>query len=418
MNRTRLVLFVVSILDYCVWIYGVHPDVKLNFIERAKRHGYPFEVHQAITDDGYLIDLLRFPRGISKSENEPKNKSVLLIMHGNGGSPHNFIAMGRKKAPAYYFADRNFDVWLICGRGVHCVNNRKHQKYDWNRDPEYWNFSFHECGIYDIAASIDYVLNATKQQKLFYIGHSSAVNSIFALLSERPEYNNKLKAIANYAGSPIITEMDYPSIELVCELSNLFKGALKILDFHEVFPRTIRDTINPILRLFCIDRKFKFTCKTLVMSFSSHLSYNIDEDLYEVILGDAPPRFASKALCHLMDNVKNGYFRFYDHGPKMNKKIYGHTLPRAYNISACVVPTAFFSGATDSIVLRKEMWKTQEYLNNTVLDYEIGPSFMHVDFLFARNATFKLYEPTVKLFNDINNGKIPPRIIRKRSNLN
>lgn len=37
---------------------------------------------------------------------------------------------------------------------------------------EFWDFSWHEIGFYDIPAMINYVLETTKTDKLDYIGHS------------------------------------------------------------------------------------------------------------------------------------------------------------------------------------------------------------------------------------------------------
>lgn len=34
------------------------------------------------------------------------------------------------------------------------------------------HFSFHEIAIYDIPATIDFILMKTRQEKLYYIGHS------------------------------------------------------------------------------------------------------------------------------------------------------------------------------------------------------------------------------------------------------
>ncbi|XP_030765354.1 lipase 3-like isoform X2 [Sitophilus oryzae] len=397
------------------FINAMHPEVNLNFEQRVKRHGYPLEVHTITTEDDYMIDLLRIPRGISKSSNESKNKSVILIMHGNGGSPHNFITLGRKVAPAYYFADRGFDVWLICGRGVHCVTSKKHKKYDWNKDSEYWNFSFHEIGLYDVAAGINFVTNTTNQKKIFYIGHSAGVNEIYALMSERPEFNEKIKIVTNYAGSPILTQMDYPALETIIELAHVFRGLAKLLNLYELVSAPVAEVGNSLVKHMCADPKFKRACKAAIWCFGSHVSTLIEDNVVEIIASGAPPRFSMKALIHLMDNVKNAAFRQYDYGAKLNKKIYGQPLPKEYNISACTAPSAFFSGATDSIVLKEEMWKTQELLSNTILDYEVGPSFVHLDFIFAKNATFLLYEPTLKLFKDFDAGKIPPRILRKRN---
>lgn len=59
---------------------------------------------------------------------------------------------------------------------------------------------------------IDYILHATNQTQLFYIGHSQGSTSFFVMCSERPEYNAKIKlmhalapvAYMDHAVSPVV----------------------------------------------------------------------------------------------------------------------------------------------------------------------------------------------------------------------
>ena len=37
---------------------------------------------------------------------------------------------------------------------------------------EFWNFGWHEAGMFDLASVIDYVLALTENDSLYYIGHS------------------------------------------------------------------------------------------------------------------------------------------------------------------------------------------------------------------------------------------------------
>lgn len=49
-------------------------------------------------------------------------------------------------------------------------------------------------GIYDLPATIDYVLERTNRSQLYYIGHSMGSCMFFVMCSMRPEYNYKIRA--------------------------------------------------------------------------------------------------------------------------------------------------------------------------------------------------------------------------------
>lgn len=114
----------------------------------------------------------------------------------------------------YALADAGYDVWMGNARGN--VYSRKHVRYDPDgsqTDRErFWSFSWHEIGVIDIPAMIDYTLNTTNQTQLFYVGHSQGTTAFFVMCSERPEYNQKIKmmhalapvAYMNNAVSPIL----------------------------------------------------------------------------------------------------------------------------------------------------------------------------------------------------------------------
>ena len=54
-------------------------------------------------------------------------------------------------------------------------------------------------GRRDVPAEIDYILGTTGHRKLFYIGHSMGTTMFFVMMSERPEYNSKIRAMIAFA---------------------------------------------------------------------------------------------------------------------------------------------------------------------------------------------------------------------------
>lgn len=53
-------------------------------------------------------------------------------------------------------------------------------------------FSYHELGIYDLPAMIDYVLYMTGHERMYYGGHSEGTTQFWVMASEKPEYNSKI----------------------------------------------------------------------------------------------------------------------------------------------------------------------------------------------------------------------------------
>lgn len=74
---------------------------------------------------------------------------------------------------------------------------------------EFWNFSWHEIGVYDVTAMIDFVLQTTGQPKLFYVGHSQGATALLVALSELPDYNAKLY-MAFFMTIPAVLEKPSP----------------------------------------------------------------------------------------------------------------------------------------------------------------------------------------------------------------
>ena len=68
----------------------------------------------------------------------------------------------------------------------------------------------------DYPAEIDYILNTTGFSDLFFVGYSMGTTQYFVLLSERPEYNEKIKAgfmmapctFSSNVSNPIADEVD------------------------------------------------------------------------------------------------------------------------------------------------------------------------------------------------------------------
>lgn len=117
-------------------------------------------------------------------------------------------------------ADNDFDVWLINTRGNTYSTNHTSYKpfgsfFDRNR---FWEFSWHEIGIYDLPATIDYILRQTRQSTLQYVGHSQGATAFFVMLSEKPEYNDKIDMMQALAPAVFMSHVSSPPIRAIAPI--------------------------------------------------------------------------------------------------------------------------------------------------------------------------------------------------------
>lgn len=89
-------------------------------------------------------------------------------------------------------------MWLGNIRGN--TYGREHKFLKLHND-EFWDYSFHEIGIYDVPKTIDYILGNTSFPQLQYIGHSQGTTTFFVMGSERHEYMSKI--ISMHAMAPV-----------------------------------------------------------------------------------------------------------------------------------------------------------------------------------------------------------------------
>lgn len=165
---------------------------------------YPAEKHEVQTEDGYLLSIYRLPQ----RDMQRSNRKVMLLMHGMTSAAQAFLTFGKKGSAAYQYYDAGYDIWIGNNRGN--TYSRHHVKLDPNK-LEFWNFSWHEMGVYDLPAMIDYILMHTNQTQLAYVGHSQGVTCAFVMLSELPQYNQKI-SVLHAMTPPVIFKYKHPLV--------------------------------------------------------------------------------------------------------------------------------------------------------------------------------------------------------------
>ena len=89
----------------------------------------------------------------------------------------------------YILADAGYDVWMGNNRGNKYSRANVDPECDPDKNPDkFWKFSWHQMGISDLPAMIDYVLNATGNSSLYYAGHSQVRYTNRIIFNNIPTY--------------------------------------------------------------------------------------------------------------------------------------------------------------------------------------------------------------------------------------
>ncbi|XP_044748342.1 lipase 3-like [Coccinella septempunctata] len=374
-----------------------HPDVGLNISQLLKRHGYPFEAYTVVTEDGYMLGLHRIPFGVHNKSTE-SGKPVALLVHGLMSQSIDFLNNEPEHSLGLLLADQGYDVWLINLRGN--THSRRHITLDPDVDKaKFWDFSWHESGIYDLPATIDLILNTTGQSKLYYFGHSRGTTAFFVMASELPEYNQKIRLMTSLAP---VTFMENNLDKDKWLLANSILGlqiTAKVLNLHELMSHS--DTRLKIVKTCCYEGSPCLKeCELYFEKSFGDSPTEFNMTLLPVYLSNSPSGFSVKDGFHYLQQFKNGgRFRQYDYGVLKNKIKYGQSTPPEYNLTNVVAPVALHYARNDLATGYKDVEHLARVLPNCI-NLRMVPleKFYHLNFIWSNHVKTLVYD---EIFKDL-----------------
>jgi lysosomal acid lipase/cholesteryl ester hydrolase len=100
---------------------------------------------------------------------------------------------------------------------------------------EFWDFGLEESAVHDYAITVDFILEETGAKDIFFVGYSMGTTQYLILLSQLPEYNDKIKA-GFLLGPTAFGGNTTAFIGSLSEQSNKVKLAMDFIGVHEFLP--------------------------------------------------------------------------------------------------------------------------------------------------------------------------------------
>ncbi|KAL8187083.1 UNVERIFIED_CONTAM: hypothetical protein K2H54_032611 [Gekko kuhli] len=334
----------------------LNPQEFMTVGEVIQYWGYCNEQYEILTDDGYYLQINRIPYGIH-TPGMKGPKPVILLVHGLMLEGRSWLANSPSDSLGFVLADAGYDVWILNTRGT--TWSRRHQNLSIDQE-EFWDFSFHEMGIYDIPAAINFILQKTEQERLYYVGFSQGATIGLIAFSTVPELGQKVKLFIALGPAYTLTN----SSGLLYGLILVPEGLRKLIWGNKefcVFSNGLKTNIAKSCSFALMDR----LCLELLF-----LSFGYNEKNLNVI-------------------AHSNEFKYFDYGSK-NKAIYNMTTPPFYRIEDITVPTAVWSAGKDIAVDETNTELLVHQIPHVVF-YKNIPDWEHIDYVWGLDAPLGLY---------------------------
>ncbi|XP_012054536.1 PREDICTED: lipase 3-like [Atta cephalotes] len=259
---------------------------------------------------------------------------------------------------------------------------------------------WHEIGVYDLPAMIDYIVKTTGRKKMFYIGHSQGTTSFFVMTTERPKYQNYIKEM--HALSPIAYcgRMKSP-LQVLSQFSVGFDYFWNLIGLYKFNPN--HDFIKVIQQLVCAEKAFtQPICSNFMFLLCGFNIEQFDTALLPVILGQFPDNASTKQIIHYGQLINSGTlspnkFKQFDYGILGNTNVYGLPNPPNYDLSKIKVPIYLYYSKNDWLANVKDVKKLYKELGNPSGKTLIADKkFNHLDYMWAKDVKKLVYDQIIE----------------------
>ncbi|XP_066246257.1 lipase 3-like [Euwallacea similis] len=376
-----------------IWL---DPDTGLNLYQFIAKYGYYYENYTVVTNDNYILNTVRIPRGRNESSTSNSTKPAVLLLHGIWSHPADFIIMGDRSI-GFLLAEQGFDVFLMACRG----NTYSPGHLNFSTDSvEYWNFSWHEIGYYDIPANMDLITNVTGNVNMSFIGHSQGGTAFVVLAVTRPNYRARISVSHLFA--PVVY-MDYCRLPFFSYFKIVKENLEDLLtDMHlNKGILTYNPLVLPLAILFCnINAPTKYLCIEL-HGITGPDPNQLNATKLTVIATNTPAGGSFKEVFHYLQVAKSSTFSLYDYRSH-NFLRYNHSEPPFYNLSSIDdIPIYIWYGANDYFSGTLDFIRLGNEIPSAKLKPVASILWNHMDFVFAIQGKEYVYDEVISNLRNV-----------------
>ncbi|BHF74486.1 hypothetical protein SprV_0501757200 [Sparganum proliferum] len=358
---------------------GVDPEIFQTVYDIVESKGYSAKSYIIDTPDGYLLTVHRIsPR-----------KPILE------DSAHTWINNHANQSLGFILSDMGYDVWMSNSRGN--IYSQSHRTLDLKNE-QFWQFSWDDMAHNDLPATIEFVLNQTGKDKLFYVGHSQGTQIAFAKFNSDSVLRSKVAAMVALAPVAYVANVKGPIryLSAVCKEIDLFAV---------VFGRGVFMPSSTLLRflgiLLCHRRSMPFICSNAYNLLGGYDSENTNMTRLPVYVAHHPAGSSVRNMVHHCQGMYYGKFQGFDFGTEGNMRHYKQPVPPVYGVSNLDIPMKLYWGGDDWLSAPEDVRRLlaelpkRPYIRDMYL-----PHYNHLEFVWGMDAARLIYSDILDFFRE------------------
>ncbi|XP_077608006.1 lipase member N isoform X2 [Crocuta crocuta] len=341
-----------------------NPEVWMNISEIITYNGYPSEEYEVTTQDGYILSINRIPHGRGDARSTGP-RPVVYLQHALFADNASWLENYANGSLGFLLADAGYDVWMGNSRGN--TWSRRHKTLSVTEE-KFWAFSFDEMAKYDLPRIVDFIVNKTGEEKLYFIGHSLGTTIGFVAFSTMPALAQRIKM--NFALGPVVS-FKYPT-GIFTSFFLLPSSVIK--HFFGTKGFFLEDKMGKVPSTkICNNRILWVICSEMMSLWAGANKKNMNVSRMDVYMSHAPTGSSIQNILHIKQS-----------------------RPPLYDLTAMRVPTAIWTGGNDVLVTPQDVARILPQIRN-LRYFDLLPDWNHFDFIWGLDAPQRVYRKIIDL---------------------